>query len=176
MNQGGLFMYETQEDFQRLQTLIDQSIEQAGTFLRRSFQMPLHSFSARQLVHFWQGMQTVAFATVTSKGEPRVAPIDALLVHGHFYIPTVATAIRTRHILRNPAVSFTCYQGEDVAVIVHGEATVIYPDHPDFAALEALHLQENGQGVRAWGEGVFLQITPKALYSFARYPERHPED
>ena len=59
-------MYETPEDFQRLQTLLDQSIEQAGTFLRRSFQMPLHSFSVRQLVHFWQGMQTVAFATMTS--------------------------------------------------------------------------------------------------------------
>ena len=169
-------MYETPEDFQRLQTLIEQSIEQAGTFLRRSFQMPAHSFSVRQLVHFWQGMQTVAFATVTSKGEPRVAPIDALLVHGYFYVPTVATAMRTRHILCHPAVSFTCYLGEDVAVIVHGEATVIAPDHPDFAAVEALHLEENGQGVRAWGEGVFLQITPKALYSFARYLDRHPEE
>lgn len=168
-------MHETSEDFQRLQTLIDQSIEQAGAFLRRSFQMPAHSLSARQLVHFWQGMQTIALATVTSKGEPRVAPIDALLFHGHFYIPTVATAARTRHIMRNPSVSFTCYVGEDVAVIVHGEATVIYPDHSDFASVEALHIEENGQGVRAWGEGVFLQITPKVLYSFVRYPDRFPD-
>jgi hypothetical protein len=96
-------------------------------------------------------------------------------LNGHFYIPTVATAARTRHIIRNPAVSFTCYVGEDVAIIVHGEATVIQPDHPDFAAVEALHIEENGQGVRAWGEGVFLQITPKVLYSFVRYPDRFPE-
>jgi len=168
-------MHEAPEDFQRLQTLIDQSIEQAGKFLRRSFQMPEHSLSAQQLVHFWQGMQTVAFATVTSKGEPRVAPISAVLLRGHFYIPTVATAARTRHIMRNPSVSFTCYVGEDVAIIVHGEATVIQPDHPDFAAVEALHIKENGQGVRAWGEGVFLLITPKTLYSFVRYPDRFPE-
>ncbi len=62
-------MYETPEDIQQLQDLLDHSIERAGTFLRQSFQMPDHSLSARQLIHLWQRMQTIAFATVTRNGE-----------------------------------------------------------------------------------------------------------
>ncbi len=58
-------MYETPEDLQHLQAVLDQSIAHAGAFLRQSFQMPEHSLSALQLVHFWQAVQTVAFATVT---------------------------------------------------------------------------------------------------------------
>src|SRR6266852_62768 len=115
-------MHETQEDFQRLQVLLDRSIEQAGAFLRQSFQMPTHSLTAQQVVHFWQGLQTIALATVTSKGEPRVAPIAALLFRGHFYVPTVETAIRTKHVMHHPAISFTYYQGNDVAIIIHGDA------------------------------------------------------
>lgn len=169
-------MYETREDLQQLQALLDTSIEQAGTFLRQSFQMPAHSLSARQVVHFCQGLQTIALATVTSKGEPRVAPIGALLFRGRFYVPTVATAVRTKHVRHHPAISFTYYQGNDVAIIVHGEATVIHPDHPDFVAVETLQLEESGHSVREWGEGVFLQIIPKTLYTFARFPDHYPEE
>ena len=164
-------MYETDEDMQRLQMVLDQSIERAGSFLRQSFP-PDHSLTARQLVHFWQGLQTVAFATVTSKGEPRVAPIGALLFHGHFYIPTIATAMRTKHILRHPAISFTCYQGNDIAVIVHGEANIIQSAHPDFTALETFQREVSGSSVREWGEGVFLQCVARSIYTYARQPDR----
>src|ERR1700738_2851040 len=129
-------MYETDEDIQHIQALLDRSIEQAGVFLRASFEMPSHSLPARQLVHLWQGLQTVAFATATKKGDPLVAPTGALLFHGRFYIPTVASALRTKHVLHRLAISFTFYQGNDVAVIIHGEAAVVRPDDPDFAALE----------------------------------------
>jgi len=168
-------MYETEEDYQQLQSLLDQSIKQAGTFLRASFQMPAHCLSARQITHFWQGLQTVALATVTSKGEPRVAPIGALLLRGRFYIPTTATALRTRHVTRQPATSFTCYQGNDLALIVHGDATVIPAHHPDFTAAEKLQVEWSGHSVREWGEGVFLQIMPRIFYTFARYPDQYPE-
>ncbi|MDQ2907622.1 MAG: pyridoxamine 5'-phosphate oxidase family protein [Ktedonobacteraceae bacterium] len=164
-------MHETKEDLLTLQALLDHSIEQAGAFLRASFQMPDHSLSARQLVNLWQGLHTIAFATVSAQGEPRVAPISALLFRGNFYIPTVATAARTRHVMRQPAVSFTYFQGNDLAIIAHGTATIIRPDHLDFAALEALQRESSGQSVQEWGEGVFLQITPAVLYTFARQPE-----
>lgn len=164
-------MYETPEDLLNLQALLDQSIAQAGTFLRESFQMPTHSLSARQLVNLWQGLHTLAFATVSAQREPRVAPISALLFHGRFYIPTVATAARTRHVMRQPAVSFTYFQGDDLAIIAHGTATIIRPDHINFAALEALQREGSGQSVQEWGEGVFLQTAPAVLYTFARQPE-----
>ena len=168
-------MYETPEDIQSLQVLLDRSIEQAGVFLRESFEMPAHSLSARQLAHLWQGLQTVAFATTTKKGEPLVAPIGALLFHGHFYIPTVASALRTRHVLPRPAISFTLYQGNDVAVIVHGAATVIRLDDADFVALEAFQREMSGSSVQEWGEGVFLHIIPRTIYTYARFPARFPE-
>ncbi len=161
-------MYETSEDIQQLQNLIDHSIEQAGAFLRQSFQMPDHSLSARQLVHVWQGMQTIALATVTRNGEPRVAPIGALLFRGSFYIPTVMTAARTKHILHRPVVSLTLHQENDIAVIAHGSATVIQSDQPMFADIEKLQRETTGESVREWGEGVFLQITPKTLFTYAR--------
>lgn len=168
-------MYETPEENQHLQTLLERSIEQAGAFLRSSFETPSHSLSARQLVHLWQGLQTVAFATATKKGEPLVAPIGALLFHGRFYIPTVASALRTRHVLRRPAVSFTYYQGNYLAVIVHGEAVVIRSDDAQFAALEVFQREMSGSSVQEWGEGVFLHIIPRAIYTYARFPDRLAE-
>lgn len=168
-------MYETPEELEQIQALLERSIEQAGAFLRSSFEMPAHSLSARQLVHLWQGLQTVALATATKKGDPLVAPIGALLFHGRFYIPTVASALRTRHILRRPAVSFTYFQGNDLAVIVHGEAVVIRSDDAQFAALEVFQREVSGSSVKEWGEGVFLRIIPRVIYTYARFPDRFPE-
>lgn len=165
-------MYESEEDLQRIQDLLDSSIERAGTFLRRSFEMPEHSLSARQLVHFWQRVKTIALATVTRNGEPRVAPIGALLWHGHFYIPTVMTAARTGHILHNAAVSFTLYQGNEVAVIAHGRAIIIQAEHANFADIEAFQREATGASVQEWGEGVFMQIQPETIFTYVRDVDR----
>ena len=64
-------MHETPEDLQKLQHLLDTSIERAGAFLRSSFEMPEHSLTAKQLVRHLQGQQTLALATANSKGAPR---------------------------------------------------------------------------------------------------------
>lgn len=171
-------MHETPEDRQRLQALLDRSIARAGAFLRRSFEMPEHSLSAGQLVRYLVGIQNVAFATVTAKGEPRVAPIGALFMRGRFHIPTVVTAARTRMIAARPAVSLTHYVGNDLAIIAHGMATVIPEAHADFALLEAMQRAGNtsGESVRDWGEGVFLRVEAETLVTFARYPDQFPAE
>ena len=159
-------MRETQEDIERLQALLDNSIERAGAFLRRSFQMPGHSLTAQQLIDCWLDVQTVALATVTTRGEPRVAPIGSLLYRGEIYIPTVATAARTRHVMKRPAVSLSlfrvvCGQGEqkdELAIIVHGSAAIISPDHADFETLENLLYAYAHTKAGEWGEGVYLHI------------------
>jgi hypothetical protein len=167
-------MHETPEDMDRLRALLDRSIERAGAFLRSSFEMPEHSLSAGQLVRQLQGIQNVAFATVTVKGEPRVAPIGSLFYRGQFHIPTVTTAARTRMVTANPAVSLTHYAGNDLAIIVHGSATIIPADHEDFAALEAMQRAASGSSVNDWGEGVYLRVEAETLVTFARYPEQFP--
>ncbi len=167
-------MHETPEDMERLQALLNRSIERAGAFLRSSFEMPEHSLSAGQLVRYLQGIQNVAFATVTAKGEPRVAPIGSLFFHGQFHIPTVATAARTRMVAARPAVSLTHFAGNDLAIIAHGNTTLIPADHADFAALEAMQRAASGSSVHDWGEGVYLRVEAATLVTFARYPEQFP--
>jgi hypothetical protein len=168
-------MRETAEDHQRLQAVLDGSIERAGGFLRSSFEMPEHSLSATQLAAHLKGMLTVALATVTARGEPRVAPIGALFLHAWFYVPTVAESARARHLARRPAASLTYYEGTKLAVIVHGQAAIIGADDPDFSELDAVQVESGGQSVREWqGHGVYLRLEPATFYTYARDPGRYP--
>ena len=165
-------MRETQEDIERLQALLDHSIERAGAFLQRSFQMPEHSLTAQELIDYWQGAQTVAVATVTTKGEPRIAPIGSLLYHGEIYLPTVATAARTRHVMKRPAISLTLFRENELAIIVHGDAAIISPDHEDFETLESILYETTHTKAGEWGEGVYLHIRAQAIYTYNRHPHR----
>jgi N-acetylglutamate synthase-like GNAT family acetyltransferase len=165
-------MRETQGDIERLQALLDSSIERAGAFLRRSFQMPEHSLTAQELVDCWQNVQTVALATTTTRGEPRIAPIGSLLYRGEIYLPTVATAARTRHVMKRPAISLTLFRENELAIIVHGYATIISPDHEDFETLEDLLYASTHTKAGEWGEGVYLHIQAEAIYTYNRHPHR----
>ena len=166
-------MRETPSQLEMLQVLLDESIERASTFLRSSFEMPEHSLSAGQLATHLHGGLTVALGTVTARGEPRVAPISAFFLHGSFYVPTVAEATRARHVARRPATSLTYFEGIDFAVIAHGHAWIITPDHPGFSDLDATQVDCGNQSVREWqGHGVYLQLHPARLYTYAREPDR----
>lgn len=168
-------MRETQADIERLQALLDNSIERAEAFLRRSFQMPEHSLTAQQLIDCWLGMQTVALATVTTRGEPRIAPTGSLLYRGDIYIPTVATAARTRHVMKRPAVSLTLFRDNELAIIVHGYAAIVSPEQEDFETLEDLLYAYSHTKAGEWGEGVYLHIQAEAIYAYNRHPRRPGE-
>jgi GNAT superfamily N-acetyltransferase len=165
-------MRETQGDIERLQALLNSSIERAGAFLRRSFQMPQHALTAKALVECWQDVQTVALATVTMRGEPRIAPVGSLLYRGEIYLPTVATAARTRHVIKRPAISLTLFRENELAIIVHGYATIISPNHEDFETLENLLYASTHTKAGEWGEGVYLHIQAEAIYTYNRHPHR----
>ncbi len=168
-------MRETAADLKYLQRLLDDSIERASAFLRSSFQMPEHSLSAEQLAAHLQGSLTVALGTVTARGEPRVAPINAFLLRASFYVPTVAEAARARHLARRPSASLTYFEGTDLAVVAHGRAALIDADHDAFTELEATQVECGNQSVREWqGSGVYLHVQPASLFTFARDPDRYP--
>ena len=166
-------MRETPRDLERLQTLLDESIDQAGPFLRASFQMPEHSLSAAQLAAHLDGSLTVALGTVTARGEPRVAPIGALFLRGAFCMPTVAEAARARHLARRPGASLTYFEGTDLAVIAHGDATIIDLNHPDFVEVDATQVACGSGSIRDWsGRGIYVRLQPAKLYTYARHPGR----
>jgi pyridoxamine 5'-phosphate oxidase-like protein len=167
-------MRETPADLLRLQTLLDDSVERASPFLRSSFEMPEHSLSAGQLAAHLTGSLTVALGTVSARGEPRVAPVGAFLLRASFNVPTVAEAMRARHITQRPGASLTYFEGTDLAVVAHGDAAIIDPSHPDFAELDATQVECGAGSVRDWqGHGVYLQLQPASLFTYARDPERY---
>jgi hypothetical protein len=162
-------MRESPPDLERLQALIDRSVEGARAFLRNAFQMPEHSLSAAELVDRLQGSLTVALATTTVRGEPRVAPIASLFVRGDFHVPTVAQAARTRHLAVRPAASLTYFEGTDLAVVAHGQVAIIDDADPAFAELDALQVECGNQSVREWqGDGVYLRLAADRLFTYAR--------
>jgi pyridoxine/pyridoxamine 5'-phosphate oxidase len=167
-------MQETPQDHEWLDALLTRSMERAGAFLRASFEMPQKSLSAAQVIAHLQGSRTVALATVTAKGEPRVAPIAAHFYRGRFCIPTVATSARAKHILQRPAVSLTYFEGTTLAILVHGVASLIAPAHPDFAILEELQAASGASSVLTWGEGVYLRVEPEAMYTYAENTATYP--
>jgi hypothetical protein len=162
-------VHETPDDLKRLQQLLDDSIERATPFLRRSFEMPDRSLAAEQLVEHLRGSITVALATVTARGEPRVAPINALFYRGAFHIPTVAEAARARHLAKRPSASVTYFDGTSLAVIVHGTAAIIEEADPAFSQVDELQMQYRSEGPRDWqGRPIYLRIEPRTLYTYAR--------
>jgi len=168
-------MRETIVDIDWLAGVLGRSIENAGPYLHESFQMPDHCLSARQIAQHLQGSKGVALATVTARGEPRVAPMASLFYRGRFHIPTLRAAARARHVRKRPAVSLTYGEGVDLAIIVHGRAQVVAPDHAEFSVLEELLREASGAVVSDWGPGpLYLRVEPAAMFSFARFPERFP--
>ena len=114
-------MLESKGELRSLQELLDLSREKAGKHLRDIF----HPITARELCRKFTGVRQVAWATVNSKSEPRVAPVDAVLIHGRFYLSTDQSAIRTKDVRRNPATSLAYFEDISFAVVVHGRARVL---------------------------------------------------
>jgi hypothetical protein len=137
--------------------------------------MPTHSMDAGQLSTLFDRSRTVALATVTSRGLPRVAPVAAFLHGACFWIPTVAGAARCRHIMRNSASSLTCFD-EDWAVLAHGAAAVIRSSDDEFSAIEDRARHAGLSSVLDWGEGVYLRMEPDLLFTWTRHlPSRSQE-
>jgi len=161
-------MNESPDDLERLQALLNHSTERAGPHLRRTFELPEHALSAAQLVQYWGQEQQFAMATVTTRGEPRVAPVQVLLHQARLYVPTAADATRVRHIAQRPSVSLTHWVSGAVAIIAHGSAILVANDGGEFGMLASLYRGQWWQDLHGSGEGAFLRIELAALYTWAR--------
>lgn len=99
------------------------------------------------------GVQVLDLATVNSRAEPRVAPVDGLFYRGRFWFGSAENSVRFTNIRVNPAVSAAVTRGgESFLVLVHGRALELDPRGPD-------------------AEG--FADCPRALYEFD-WDEAHP--
>lgn len=123
-------MHEIENDLQELQELLDASYERAGSHLRSIWGEETR-LDAAALVNEMTGVQVLDLATVTPKGEPRVAPVDGLFYRGHFWFGSAENSVRFRNIRSNSAVSGVVTHGlETFLVLVHGNAEEIDPRGP----------------------------------------------
>jgi hypothetical protein len=124
-------MHETDDDLTALQRLLDASYARAGEHLRSIWEEDSR-LDARQLCDELVGVQVLDLATVTPRGEPRVAPVDGFFFRGHLWFGSADNSLRFRNIRANPAVSGAIIRGgETFPVIVHGRATETDPRGPE---------------------------------------------
>jgi hypothetical protein len=163
-------MYETPDEVAELQALLDRSYEGAGPHLRSIF-TPERRIGAAELVDLLPGMQVLSLATVTASGEPRVSPVDGLFFHGRFWFGSSPDSARFRHLRARPAVSATHHRGEELAVVVHGSATIVDLADPAMADFRGHCIEVYGDGWNEWGAAApYARIEPSVMFT-ARFTD-----
>jgi hypothetical protein len=133
-------MHETESDLAALQRVLDHSYQKAGRHLLRIHGED-HRLTAAQVAARLQGMVLLALATSTRDGRPIVGPVDGIFYRGAFHFGSSPDSVRFRHIAERPAVSATHLPGEELAVTVHGRATVLDMAAEENAGLRAAILE-----------------------------------
>src|SRR5690606_41237502 len=100
-------MYETQDEIDRLQQLLDASHAGSTRHLRTIVDGD-RRLAARDLLPRLEGMRVLSLATVTAKGEPRVSAVDGHFVHGARTFGTDGSSARARRLEARPAGSAAC--------------------------------------------------------------------
>lgn len=120
--------------------------------------------SAESLAERLTGVCVLDLGTVTSKGEPRVAPVDGLFFRGKWHFGSSPDSTRFRHIDKRPSVSGSHTRGEELAVIVHGTARKVEVA----GELRDFLLEIYGEGWEEWGgQAPYAVIEPWRMYTFA---------
>ena len=159
-------MYETAEDLIELSDLLDRSYARAGDHMRSIF-TPERRILAEDLMALLPGVQVLNLATVTRACAPRVAPVDGLFYRGQFWFGSAAASVRFTHLRERPKVSATHTRGEELAVIVHGTATLVEVGDPAHTGFADYYREVYRFGWEEWDIPVqFARIDATHLYTY----------
>lgn len=129
-------VHETAADLDALQQLLDRSAAGGGAHLQEVITSD-RRLTAIEVCERLQGMTLLSLATATTDGRPLAAPVDGIFYRGCFYFGSSPYAVRFRNIRARPHVSATHLPGEELAVTVHGRATIIDVASPEHAGFRA---------------------------------------
>lgn len=167
-------MHESEGEVRELQALLDRTHARMNAHMAEIVK-PERRLSARQVVSYLQGIRHVAFATTNDKGEPRVAPLDGIFLHGRFYVSTGGEAARLHDLRRRPRCSLTHFSGDEIAVTVNGTAQIFERDHPEIPELEPVFVDIYGSSPFSWGDGVvIIRVEPTSMWTYSFHPENFP--
>ena len=168
-------MYETEDELAQMQAMFDAHLARANPHMTHIV-TPERRVTARQVATYLQGTKHVAFATVTSRGEPRVSPLDMLFIHGRMTVSTADGATKIKHLRANPACSAVHVDGDRIAVVANGTVEWIPREHPDHDEIHRVWSETYESDPYSWGEGVlFFRIKPSSMWAYAFHPEEFPE-
>ena len=166
-------MFETPEELDNLQQLLDRSMAGAGEHLRGIITGE-RRLSAAELAGRLQGMRLLTVATVTADGRPLAGPVDGYFLHGTFWFSSGRNSVRMRHLAVRPAVSATYLPGEELAVTVHGQAELFEMRDPAGAELRQAMLDwyvpRQGPEFETWLDAldaVVARIAPAKMFTFS---------
>jgi general stress protein 26 len=160
-------MYETDDEIERLQALLDASHARSTEHLRAIIRDE-RVLSARDLVALLTGMKVVSVATVTARGEPRISAMDGHFLHGTWSFSTSGTAAKARHMEARPSVSVAHVDNEELGVFSHGRVTRLRPEDADHDETLDHWTRHYGSSPLSWGDDVRLyRYAPSWMVGYA---------
>lgn len=166
-------MYETADEIAALDVLLRDSLRSSTEHLRSIVVEGDRTLDGSQTCRVLTGMRTLALATVTANGEPRISGVDGHFLHARWVFTTSATSAKVRHLRSRPAVSVAHIVGDDLGVFCHGRVEELGPEHPDFAAVEDHLTAHYGSSPSSWGPAIFYgRVQPHWMVSYAFAKDR----
>lgn len=169
-------MFETDAELEQMQALLDSSLPRSTEHLQSIITPGERTLTASQLSAVCAGMCTMAVATVTAKGEPRISAVDGHLLHGSWYFSTARGAAKAIHLTARPGVSLAYIRGEEIGVFVHGTAQPMNPvggpDDDDWPDLLQYMTDYYGSSPLSWGDVVYYRLLANWMVVFASDPAK----
>lgn len=157
-------MFETSEELDRLQILLDASLARSTEHLRGIIDDD-RTLSAGHIAGLLTGMKVITAATVTARGEPRISAMDGHFLHGTWTFSTSRTSAKARHLAARPTVSVAHVDGEALAVFSHGYVVELAGD--ELAAVDAHWTSHYGSSPLSWGDVVMWRLEPSWMVGYA---------
>jgi len=159
-------MYEQAEDIEWLQQLLDRSLSTASEHLR-SIIRPGRVASAADLVAHLDGMRTLALATVSAGGRPRVSGVDGHLLKGRWIFTTSGSSVKATDLRSRPQVSAAYLEGDTYGVFSHGDAEFLSSGHPDLTWVDEHLTRHYGASPSSWGPDIaYLRLVPNWMVGY----------
>src|SRR3954470_5513230 len=165
-------MYETEQEVETLQALLDASHARSTDHLR-SIIHDDRRLSAPDLVALLTGMKVLSVATVTARGEPRISAVDGHFLHATWSFGTSGTSAKARHLEARPQVSVAHVDNEELAVFSHGAVETVREDDAVWEETLAHWTRHYGSSPLSWGPDVRLyRYLPTWMVGYASERER----
>ena len=149
-----------------LQRLLDRSLAGASAHLQ-SIIRPERAVPAADLVRRLTGMRTLALATVSAAGHPRISGVDGHLLRGRWVFTTSGSSVKAADMRSRPQVSAAYLEGDSFGVFTHGTAEFLAADHPDRQWIEEHLTRHYGTSPSSWGSDiVYARIQPTWMVGF----------